>query len=102
MCIAVPVRIMDIGSGPLPMGHVDHAGTAVSCCFAYVPEAKVGDYVVVQNGFAIDVLDEQSARESMDIFTDFAGHSSTSGAREAPSDAGETMISAGASAATCL
>jgi len=88
MCIAVPVRIMDIGSGPLPMGHVDHAGVAVSCCFAYVPEAEVGDYVVVQNGFAIDVLDEQSARASLDVFTDFASQGHTSDAGDAPVPAG--------------
>jgi len=89
MCIAVPVRIMDIGPGPLPMGHVDHAGTAVSCCFAYVPEAKVGDYVVVQNGFAIDVIDQQSAQASLDIFTEFARQTD-------PSDVAEAVASAAA------
>ena len=70
MCIAIPVRILDIEPGPMPMGHVDHAGTAVSCCLAYVPEATVGDYVIVQNGFAIDMLDEQSAAESLAAFAE--------------------------------
>ena len=70
MCIAVPVRILDIGGGPMPMGHVDHAGNAVSCCLAYVPEARVGDYVIVQNGFAIDTLDEESAAESLAAFAE--------------------------------
>jgi len=72
MCIAVPVRILDITSGPMSMGHVDHNGTAISCCFAYVPEAHVGDYVIVQNGFAIDLLDEESAAESLAAFAELA------------------------------
>jgi len=70
MCIAVPVRILDIASGPMPMGHVDHDGNAISCCLAYVPEAHVGDYVIVQNGFAIDLLDEASATESLAAFAE--------------------------------
>ena len=77
MCIAVPVKILDIESGPMPMGHVDHAGRMVSCCFAYVPEAKVGDYVVIQNGFAVDLLDEASAAASLAIFADFTAGGET-------------------------
>ena len=77
MCIAVPVKIIDINPGPMPMGHVDHAGRAVSCCFAYVPEAKVGDYVVVQNGFAIDLLDAESAAASLAIFADITAGGET-------------------------
>jgi len=70
MCIAIPVRILDIEEGPMPMGHVDHAGATVSCCLAYVPEARVGDYVIIQNGFAIEALDEQSAAESLAAFAE--------------------------------
>jgi len=70
MCIAVPVPIQDITDGPMPMGHVNHAGRLVSCCFAYVPEARVGDYVIVQNGFAIEQLDPQSAAESLAAFAE--------------------------------
>ena len=70
MCTAVPVKIIDIGAGAMPMGHVDHGGRVVSCCFAYVPEAQVGDYVVIQNGFAIDLLDEESATASLAAFAE--------------------------------
>ena len=78
MCTAVPVRILDISDGPMPMGHVDHAGRVVSCCFAYVPEAQVGDYVVIQNGFAIDLLDEESAAASLAAFAEVTGEEITS------------------------
>ena len=70
MCIAVPVPILDIGDGPMPMGHVNHGGRVIPCCFAYVPEAQVGDYVLVQHGFAIDLLDPDSAAHTLAIFTD--------------------------------
>ena len=70
MCIAVPVQIIDLGSGPMPMGQVNHGGTSIPCCLAYVPEAQVGDYVVVQNGFAIDLLDPVSAAESLAAFAE--------------------------------
>ena len=72
MCIAVPVQITDLGVGPMPMGRVNHGGTEVPCCLAYVPEARVGDYVVVQNGFAIDLLDPVSAAESLAAFAELA------------------------------
>ena len=72
MCIAVPVQITDLGSGPMPMGQVNHGGTLIPCCLAYVPEAQVGDYVVVQNGFAIDLLDPVSAAQSLAAFAELA------------------------------
>ena len=73
MCLAFPVPVLDIGPGPMPMGHVRHAGASLSCCFAYLPEAKVGDYVLVQNGFAVELLDATSASESLAAFAELAG-----------------------------
>jgi len=73
MCIAVPAPVLDITPGPMTMGHVLHDGVPVECCLAYVPEAKVGDYVIVQHGFAIEVIDQASAAESLAIFNEFAG-----------------------------
>jgi len=70
MCLAFPVPVLDIGSGPLPMGHVSHGGASLPCCFAYVPEAQVGDYVLIQNGFAVELLDPTSAAESLAAFAE--------------------------------
>jgi len=72
MCIGYPVRVLDITPGVLPMGHVAHGDAVVSCCLAYVPEAQVGDYVIVQNGFAIETLDETAAAESLAAFAELA------------------------------
>ncbi|MCL1922261.1 MAG: HypC/HybG/HupF family hydrogenase formation chaperone [Propionibacteriaceae bacterium] len=72
MCIAAPVPILDISEGPMAMGHVLCDGEPHPCCFAYVPEARVGDYVLVQNGFATQLLDEESAALSMAAFEELA------------------------------
>ncbi len=62
MCLGVPGKIMAIDtSGSLPMGKIDYGGIAKEACLAYVPEAKVGDYVIVHVGFAISRLDEDEA-----------------------------------------
>lgn len=65
MCLGVPGRIESIekGDGGLDMGTVSFGGIRKEVCLAYVPEARVGDYVVVHVGFAISRLDEKEAEE---------------------------------------
>lgn len=79
MCIAVPSLIVEILPGELPMGRVEHGGTVVTCCLAYVPEARVGDYVIVQNGFAVELLDPEAAAESLATFAELADQVSVAG-----------------------
>ena len=64
MCLAVPGRILSIeGDDPLlRSGKVDFAGAVKRVNLAYVPEAGVGDYVLVHVGFAISTVDEAEAR----------------------------------------
>ena len=64
MCLAVPGRIVSIeGDDPLlRSGRVDFSGAVKLVNLAYVPEAKVGDYVLVHVGFAISIVDEAEAR----------------------------------------
>jgi hydrogenase expression/formation protein HypC len=65
MCLAVPGKIMSIeGEDPLlRSGRVDFAGVIKQINLAYVPEAKVGDYVLVHVGFAINIIDEEEANQ---------------------------------------
>ncbi|MCL1922519.1 MAG: HypC/HybG/HupF family hydrogenase formation chaperone [Propionibacteriaceae bacterium] len=72
MCIAAPVPVLDIGEGPMPMGHVLSEGEPHPCCFAYVPEARAGDYVLVQNGFATQLLDDEAVTQSQAAFEELA------------------------------
>lgn len=63
MCLAVPGKILSIsGDDPLMrMGKVSFGGIVKDVNLAYVPEAKLGDYVLVHVGFAISIVDEAEA-----------------------------------------
>ena len=63
MCLAVPGRILSIeGDDPaFRSGRVDFAGVAKRVNLSYVPEARVGDFVLVHVGFAIATVDEAEA-----------------------------------------
>jgi hydrogenase expression/formation protein HypC len=65
MCLGVPGKIVSVEANDLgiPMGKVSFGGIAKEVCLAYVPEAEVGDYVIVHAGFALSRLDEQEAQE---------------------------------------
>jgi hydrogenase expression/formation protein HypC len=69
MCLAVPGRVLSIAEvdGTL-MADVDFGGVRKNVCLQYIPDATVGEYVVVHVGFAIQRLDEQSARETLANF----------------------------------
>jgi hydrogenase expression/formation protein HypC len=66
MCLAVPGKIIEIyESNGLKMGKIDFGGVTREACLAYVPEAKVGDYSVIHVGFALNLLDEAEAQETL-------------------------------------
>jgi hydrogenase expression/formation protein HypC len=67
MCLAVPGKILDIkGSDTTRMGAVSFGGVIKEACLAFVPEARVGDYVLVHAGFAISVIDEDEAAQTLE------------------------------------
>jgi len=66
MCLGVPGKIIEIyEQGGLQMARVDFGGVVRETCLEYVPEAKVGDYCIVHVGFALNLLSEEEARETM-------------------------------------
>ena len=66
MCLGVPGKIIEIDdSGDLRMAKVDFGGIVREACLEYVPEAKIGDYTVIHVGFAISLLSEEEAQESL-------------------------------------
>jgi hydrogenase expression/formation protein HypC len=64
MCLGVPGRIVKVEPNAIgmTMGTVSFGGITKQVCLAYVPEAAVGDYVVVHVGFAISKISEAEAR----------------------------------------
>ncbi len=67
MCLAVPGKIVNIiGDQPLQKtGKVSFGGAVKEVSLAYVPEAKVGDYVIVHVGFALSIIDEEAALQTL-------------------------------------
>ena len=62
MCLGIPGKVLDTyDANGLRMGKVQFGGVMREACLAYVPEASLGDYVVVHVGFAISRVDEEEA-----------------------------------------
>jgi len=70
MCVAVPAPIIDITPGVITMASVQRGDEIVQCNLMYFPEAQVGDYVLIQHGVAMQLLDAQSAAESLAAFAE--------------------------------
>jgi hydrogenase expression/formation protein HypC len=69
VCLGVPGQVLAIEENAqgMAMGTVSFAGVSKEVCLAYVPEAKVGDYVIVHVGFAISIVSEEEAAETFEI-----------------------------------
>jgi hydrogenase expression/formation protein HypC len=71
MCLGIPGRVIETNDNALMrMGKVDFGGVVREVCLAYVPEAQVGDYVIVHVGFAISQLDEEEARQTLELLAE--------------------------------
>jgi hydrogenase expression/formation protein HypC len=68
MCLGIPGKVIEIDdSAPLRMAKVDFGGVRKEACLAYVPEVRLGDYVIVHVGFAISQLDEEEALRTLEL-----------------------------------
>ncbi|MHB9863976.1 HypC/HybG/HupF family hydrogenase formation chaperone [Streptomyces sp. YIM S03343] len=71
MCLAVPGRVLDINDRDgTRMATVDFGGVVKEVCLEYLPELKVGEYAIVHVGFALQRLDEESARHTLELFSE--------------------------------
>jgi hydrogenase expression/formation protein HypC len=69
MCLAVPGKILEITENTsLLMGKVDFGGVIREVCLQAVPDARIGDYVIVHAGFALNILSEQEAHDTLQAF----------------------------------
>ena len=69
MCLAIPAQVKEIDEGNLAT--VDILGVTREISLALTPQAEVGSYVLVHAGFAIEVVDEQFAQETLDLVKSF-------------------------------
>lgn len=69
MCLAIPGKITAIfTTSNMKMGKVDFGGVLREVCLEAVPEGKIGDYVIVHAGFALNILSEKEAQDTLDAF----------------------------------
>jgi hydrogenase expression/formation protein HypC len=68
MCLAIPGKVMSItGDDPLVrMGRIYFGGIVKEASLAYVPEVRVGEYVIVHAGFALGKVDEEEAQKAFE------------------------------------
>ncbi|MAF12295.1 HypC/HybG/HupF family hydrogenase formation chaperone [Candidatus Poribacteria bacterium] len=73
MCLGIPGKIESIeGDGLMRVGLVTFGGAVKEAHLGYVPEASVGDYVVVHAGFAISRVDEEEAARIFEYLREMA------------------------------
>jgi len=71
MCLAVPAKIVERTGF---MATVDVSGVTRQVSLMLLPAAKVGEYVLVHAGFAIQTVDEEEARRTLEILEELAGY----------------------------
>ena len=67
MCLGVPGKVLSFEEGDLRMGRVAFGQVVKEISLAFVPDAKVGEYVVVHAGMALDVIDEEAAQRMFKV-----------------------------------
>ena len=70
MCLAVPAKVIEIKDA---LGTVEISGVTRAVSLMLLPEAKVGDYVLVHAGFAMHIVDEKSAEETNALLAEMNG-----------------------------
>jgi hydrogenase expression/formation protein HypC len=74
MCLAIPGKVLSIATGSVPlMADVSFGGMTKKICLEWVPEVRVGEYVIVHVGFAISKVDEKDALETLELFKEIHG-----------------------------
>ena len=80
MCWAVPAKVIEVDG---PTGRVELEGMVREVGLQLLDEPRVGDYVLVHAGFAIQVVDEAEALETLALLREIAAHSHSLSAERA-------------------
>jgi hydrogenase expression/formation protein HypC len=73
MCLGIPGKIVEMYEvNGLRMGKIDFGGVLREACLEYTPEAQIGSYTLIHVGFAISVLSEVEAQESLKLIREIA------------------------------
>jgi len=70
MCLGIPAKVVEMNDSN--QGKVDYLGTKVKVNFSLVDTIQLGDWVIIHAGFAIAKLDEEEAKETLDMLREIA------------------------------
>lgn len=70
MCLGIPGRIIEING---ETARVDVAGTVKEANVSLMQSVKTGEYVIIHAGFAIERVDEEKARETLELIKEITG-----------------------------
>ena len=69
MCLAIPGKVVEIDRTSTPLsGKVDFGGIRKKICLAYIPDVRIGEYVITHVGFAISKMNEYEAQKTLKLF----------------------------------
>lgn len=73
MCLGIPGKILSIHEDHgTKMAEIDFGGVRREVCIEVIPEAKQGDWTIVHAGFALNLLSEDEAQETLDILREMS------------------------------
>ena len=69
MCLAIPGKLLELSiENGLKMGIIDVNGSKTRACLEYVPDIRVGQYTIIHAGFALKIIDDAEAAESLKLW----------------------------------
>lgn len=76
MCLAIPGKVIKLIED---IGEVQVLGVSKQVSFVLCPEVRIGDYVLIHAGFAIQIIDEAYALETLNLLRELEDHEASSG-----------------------
>jgi hydrogenase expression/formation protein HypC len=74
MCLAIPGKVIEIDGTAIPrMGKASFGGIQKKICLEWVPDVKIGEYVIVHVGFAISKMNEEEAMKTLSLMEQMEG-----------------------------
>lgn len=73
MCLGIPGKILSVyDDHGTKMANIDFGGVTREACVEVIPDAKPGDWTIVHAGFALNLLSEDEAQETLDILREMS------------------------------
>ena len=93
MCLGVPGKVLEITRHEvgMQMGRVQFGGIEKDVCLSFVPDVRVGDYVIVHAGFAISQVDEAEAARTFELLRQRGDLAELPGADRDPDTGGDAV-----------